>query len=154
MIVPPHHTPHPAHATTHTPKPPHTRRVSAKQTTRQGQPKQNEPRAPTRTPTPKAQTPQANTPHPTTQRANTPTTSPAATPTQTQKRPRRGAWASKTCERGNPWQQGDRPERSADTRRGHADSAHNKARKQPGFAPCAPAPARGGRAAREKVGHA
>ena len=69
-------------------------------------------------------------------RANTPTTSlNKYAPSEHKERPHQHVWA-KQCERGNPRTcRGDRHERSADTRRGHADSAHTRRANNPWFAP-------------------
>lgn len=59
------------------------------------------------------------------------------------KRPRHSAWASKMCERGNPWQQRATGTNEAQTTKAGTQTAHTRSAQTMGFAPCAPAPARG-----------
>lgn len=106
------------------------------------------------TQTPKGEhAPRVNT-KPSHPQANTPTTSLLFHhPREHKKRPHSSVWAqpSVSARRGNRGKAGDRHERSADTRRGHADSAHTKSANNLVCAVCRLRPQ--GRIAREKAAH-
>ena len=118
---------------THTPKPPTRDMRAPRQAPRQGgQSKANHAHPPERQHQ-ETQTPQANTPNPNHPPSKHAHNKPRCHPHANTKAPTPQRVGAAVRAQGDPWQQGDRPERSADTRRGHADSAHNKARKQRGL---------------------
>ena len=122
---------HRAHATAHTPKPPTPEREH--QPSKPGQrrrdhtvppPPSERTQASTQTPTrthPESANTQPNHPQ-----ANTPTASPCCHPHANTRAPTPNVWASKMCERGNPWQQG----RPARTKRRHTTRARRQAHTQ------------------------
>lgn len=139
----------------------HTRRVSTKSPRRQRAvsvkgrrdhtappPPGERTQASTQTPT-RTQPESANTQphHP---QANTPTVSPnKARPQANTRAPTPNVWASKMCERGNPWQQG----RPARTKRRRPTRARRQRTQQGaqtmGFAPCAVCARKGGQRERK-----
>lgn len=98
-----------------------------------------------------ANTPVAQTPNPATHRANTPTVSPSCHPHANTRAPTPNVWASKMCERGNPWQQRATGTNEAQTNNAGTQTAHTKARKQPRFAPCAVCARKGGQRERRPL---
>lgn len=89
------------------------------------------------------QTPAANTPNPATHKQTRPQQAPLPPPRKHRQRPRHSAWAKK-CERGNPWQQGDR-HKTKRTRPTRARRQRTQGkRKQWGLRRVPPAPAKGG----------
>ena len=73
-------------------------------------------------------------------------------PREHKKRPHSSVWAQPSVSAtGEPWKS-RRPARSeAQTHDAGTQTAHEKARKQPWFAPCAPAPAKGGQRKRKPL---
>lgn len=144
---------HRVHRTAHTSKPPTPEREHqpTKQSRGKGRRDHTVPPPQASAPTPKAQTPKGehtssvNTkPQPPARGANTPTASLLFHhPREHKKRPHSNVWAQPSVSTGTRGRVGDRHERSADTRRGHADRRTQQgAQTTRVCVRCAPAPAR------------
>ena len=147
MIVPPHYRyPRTQGSVAHANKPTPEREHASKQASKPGQGRRGKPRptTPKRAHTSKNANTHANTPRKRKHQTPPPASKHAHTsllfhhPREHKKRPRHSAWASKMCERGNPWQQG-RPARTKrrHTTRARRTSTHKSAQTTPVCARCA-----------------